>query len=300
MVESAPEPARREKLPTSLPTALLARLRALALPAHFPPPGKALLLGLALAISFSWALSSGDSRSASNESQLIQQLLSEQRRLEEQVRSLQARASDVTSINISAPAHVDNSPITERTLALDGSERDDPFFGPKDSQTIMMVFSDFQCKLCRDFNLQTLPRIRAEFADTAQLKVIYRDFPLANNSHAQEAAIFASCAGEQGSYWKAFDVLKAHPDEIASGKLTSLIKLLPSLNQDTMNQCLRSVRYEKEISLDQAQGIALGAKGAPSMFIGKLGADRFYHGVFVRGAQPYPVIQEQIAGVLKR
>lgn len=293
----------KKKFTYTLPAFALSSLKLpTALQGPLPSPRKALIVGLVLAISFSWALSSGDSKSATNETQLIQHLMNEQRRLEEEVKRLEARSAPAAQpvAQTSANESINNFPITERVFALDGSEKDDPFLGPKDSPLLVMVFSDFQCKLCRDFNLQTLPRIRSDYAEKSLAKVIYRDYPLANNEHAREAATFAHCAGEQGSYWKAFDVLKSHPQEIESGKFNVLQKLLPNLNQNDMSLCLRSVRYEKEIDLDQAQGRALGAKGAPSMFIGKLAADRSYHGVFVRGAQPYPVIQQEIERALKR
>lgn len=262
-------------------------------PRNFPSPKKALLVALTLVIGFSWALSSGDSRSASNDSHLIQQLLTEQRRLQEEIIALKG-GNETSSPSHTAIEDFENSPITQKLLALDGSERDDPFLGPKDSPLLVMIFSDFQCKLCRDFHLQTLPRLRAEWADTNKAKIIYRDFPLVNNKHAREAARFASCAGEQGSYWKAFDVLKAHAEEIDLGKVDSLVRFLPQLNAQTMNECMRSVRYEREITLDLAQGQSLGAKGAPSVFVGKLSEDRFYHGVLIRGAQPYPVIAQEL------
>lgn len=61
-----------------------------------------------------------------------------------------------TTAALAAPASAveaeisdDKEVISKRRFLPDGSERDDPFYGEKGSSLLIMVFSDFQCRMCR-------------------------------------------------------------------------------------------------------------------------------------------------------
>src|ERR1700709_978751 len=60
-------------------------------------------------------------------------------------------------------------------------------------------FGDFQCPPC-SLVAVTLSQLEAEFG--SQLRVIFRNFPLAMHIHAEEAARAAEAAGLQGKFWE--------------------------------------------------------------------------------------------------
>lgn len=188
--------------------------------------------------------------------------------------------------------------VSPQTFLSVGGENDDPFFGPKDSPLLIMVFSDFQCKNCRRFLSSTFSALKADFAETKKAKLVFRDFPLKGNTEARTAAAFAHCAGEQAAYWTAFDLLLAKPDLVDSGKFDQLASELKNINVKNLNKCLFTKRYEKEMDLDTDDAIRLGAKGAPGTFVGRKLADGTFKGQLIRGAQPYGVIAEAVKKLL--
>ncbi len=185
-------------------------------------------------------------------------------------------------------------PISPATFKPNDSYLDDPFLGLKDSEIIIMSFINYQCGPCRIFKKQTFPKLKKDFIDTKKVKFILRDFPLSTNKYSFSAAQLAHCAGEQGHYWEIFEALFNHEEEVDNGHLLPLLTNLADVNHEKAEHCFDSKRYVSEIKSDILDGKKLGAKGAPGFFIGKLNEKKQYEGVFIRGAQPYPVIRNQI------
>lgn len=187
--------------------------------------------------------------------------------------------------------------ISESNFTADGSHKNDPFLGPKDAEIVIMAFSDFQCRPCRQFFQVVFPKLKETFLDTNKVQFIFRDFPLETNTHAREAASLAHCAGEQGAYWKAHDALFSEIEAIDFGEFNKIIEKL-SIDAEKLNKCLKSGRYNKEIDGDIKEGVNLGAKGAPGFFLGKRSGEDKYEGIFIRGAQPYAVLRDLIERIV--
>jgi protein-disulfide isomerase len=234
------------------------------------------------------------------------------RSLRQEVRELAQLQYDIESLKtqmLSAPPAQDlpekiddNTPIFAQVLNSSGSHKDDPFLGPNDAEVVMMAFADFQCLPCMAFLVHALPEIKKEFIETKRLKFIYRDFLLSSKTYSKQAATLAHCAGEQGSYWDMFDELFKNQDLVDQGDFVAIAGKLEGLNKEKLFQCAKSTRYDRELMLDQEEARQLGARGAPSFFIARKSnnssEDEKYTGIFIRGAQPYPVVREQILRVL--
>ena len=95
-----------------------------------------------------------------------------------------------------------------------------------------------------------------------------------------------------------YDLLYTRPEQVDSGKLDDLARMLRSVDKPALKRCRDSLRYEKELDRDLVEGRSLGAGGAPGTFIGrKVKSD--FRGVFIRGAQPFEVIEHELASILK-
>ena len=197
-----------------------------------------------------------------------------------------------------AMIHSQSSPIVPASYPSDSSDKDDPFIGNKNSPVIVVHFSDYQCSPCRDFVKDTLPLMRREFIDTNKVLFIFRDYPLSANQHSLEAATLAQCAGELGGYWKMFEALFSQRASLDQGDLDSIIATVPELAPEKLDKCLKSSRSQKEVRLDVLDAEQIGAKGAPGTFVGRKDEQGNYQGVFIRGAQPYPVFRKYIATAL--
>lgn len=184
------------------------------------------------------------------------------------------------------------------SLISDGSEKDDPFYGPKDSENIIMIFTDLTCKLCSKFHQSIIPSLKQEFTDTNQVKLILRDSPIPGKVLSENLAILAHCAGEQGRYWETFNLISQKAEDLNQKNLASFVKTLPALDQNKISKCLESSRYINEIKKDVANASELGLTGVPSTFVAKLLADGTYKGVLIKGAQPYGVIKNEVGKLL--
>lgn len=220
------------------------------------------------------------------------------RRLKYDVRSLEAEFAALR--NQLNKKHKVEEPIRNTSFTPDGSHLDDPFLGSKIAPVIMMAFGDFQCRPCRAFYHESLPQLKKEFVETNFVKFIYRDFPLDSHIHAAKAATLAHCAGEQGEYWQTFSILFDNPELVDAGDFDALRSKIKNVDSSKLNTCLTSFRYQTEIKRDVNEALALGAKGAPGFFIGVEEENGGLRGVFVRGAQPYPVLKAEISKLIAK
>jgi protein-disulfide isomerase len=237
----------------------------------------------------------------------LRQELRELAQLQYDIESLRTKVSKRAELTETMPAQSnegtdDKTAIFAQVLTSSGSHKDDPFLGPGDADVVLMAFGDFQCLPCMAFLNHALPEIKKEFIETKRLKFIYRDYPLASKKYSKKAAQIAHCAGEQGAYWRMFDALFKNQELLDQGDFKELVSKVENLDVAKLMKCAGSTRYERELLLDQEEARQLGARGAPSFFIARKSnnnsEDEKYTGIFIRGAQPYPVVREQILRIL--
>lgn len=81
----------------------------------------------------------------------------------------------------------------------------------KDKKNILVEYSDLQCPACKSFNGFIRQYIEASGSGntdiTKKVTFVYRHFPLAQHSHAEEAAYAAEAAGNQGKFFEYVNVL---------------------------------------------------------------------------------------------
>lgn len=249
--------------------------------------------------AFALLLAACRSQSTDDIREEISELKSEVRALKQLKYDLAAVQQDVAQLKQAGiPQHSGESAVLPVTAALDESSNDDPFLGNSGSSAVVMLFSDYQCNSCRKFYKESFSSLQTEFIDTNQVKFIFRDFPLSSNSQSRQAAIFASCAGEQGRYWEAFHLLYQQTDLVDAGNFSAAGARLGGLDNSRLLHCMEGKKYEIEIDRDIAEAKKLGAQGVPSFFIGQIGPNRTFQGVLVRGAQPYAVLKGEISKVL--
>jgi protein-disulfide isomerase len=73
--------------------------------------------------------------------------------------------------------------------------------GERGAPVKIEVFSDYQCPRCRDFYLETLKPLVAEYTKsnkTNKIYIVYHDFPLEMHRFARRAACFALAAARLG------------------------------------------------------------------------------------------------------
>jgi protein-disulfide isomerase len=164
---------------------------------------------------------------------------------------------------------------------LDASGKDDPSWGPTGAKVTMVEFGDFQCPYCQQWYKDVYGKIQANYGN--KIRFVFRDFPLSFHADALPAAVAANCAGEQGYYWDYFRLLYGNTT-LGSAVYQSYAQET-GLDLSKFNSCLKSGRFNKEITLDTQDGQRIGVTGVPAFFI---------NGRLISGLQPYEVFQQTI------
>jgi protein-disulfide isomerase len=113
--------------------------------------------------------------------------------------------------------------------------------GKADAPITIIEYASLTCPHCRDFDAQTLPKVKAAYIDTGKAKLIYRDFPL--DGLALRAAGLARCAPPE-RYFPMIDTLFQQQDNWSRAKdpMDALAKLgrLAGMSPDLIDACLKS------------------------------------------------------------
>jgi protein-disulfide isomerase len=99
----------------------------------------------------------------------------------------------------------------------------------KESGTVMApitleVYTDYQCPHCRAFYLETLPLLTSEFVKTGKVRLIHRDFPLAQFQYSKTAMHYANAAGQVGKFDAvALQLFETQPEWAQSGNVDGAV-----------------------------------------------------------------------------
>jgi len=143
------------------------------------------------------------------------------------------------------------------------STADQPSLGNAKAAVTIVAFTDFQCPSCAAIH-PALERVVRENAGTVRL--VARDFPLSQHTEAFKAAEAAEAAREQGKYWEYVQVLMQNQATLGVENLKSFASEL-GLDRARFDSALDSGRLAEMVQHDVEDGMKLGLKGAPSLFI---------------------------------
>lgn len=154
----------------------------------------------------------------------------------------------------------------------------DAYKGNPDAKVTVVEFLDFECPACRAVSAEFQPFFEAK---KDKIRLLYKNYPLdraCNPSIMQEmhanacfTAELARCAGEQGKYWQAAELMLSIPLDqkgpIFQAEILTDAKEKLSLDSEGMNECLRSHRQLEAIKEDMKLAEAVGIMGTPTFFV---------------------------------
>ncbi|NMJ77255.1 thioredoxin domain-containing protein [Nanohaloarchaea archaeon] len=198
---------------------------------------------------------------------------------------------------------------SQETDTVDMSKIDmegEPVLGQEDAPVTMVIYEDYQCPFCKRFETQTFPKIKSNYVDSGDVKVVWKDFPAPSLGHdwSEPAAAATECVYREGgneAFWnvnkKVFEKAKTltrGEDEFTTENIQSRIKEFASeegVSESAVQSCIENDNPMQEVNEDK-QGI-LGITsniGTPTAVV---------NGKKVVGAQPYPqfetVIEEELS-----
>jgi protein-disulfide isomerase len=154
--------------------------------------------------------------------------------------------------------------------------------GAASAPVTVYEMSDFQCPFCKRHVDQTFPTLLKEYVDTGKVRWVFINFPLVSiHPNAVPAAELAMCAGRQGKFWEAHDLIFRTQRVWAPLKdpgpfLATLVDSL-KLSKPKVLPCLEKGETRKEIETDADGAVRTGAQSTPSFYI---------EGGLMAGAQP--------------
>lgn len=169
-----------------------------------------------------------------------------------------------------------------------------PSLGPASAPIKVVVYSDFQCPNCKEFDQQVRANLPTAFP--TQVQLFFKDAPLVSlHPWAKQAAIAGQCVARvnPGAFWDYHDWVYANQDQITpenfSSKLSEFAKS-KSLDQMQLAHCVETSATAPEVDAEMAQARALGITATPTIFI---------NGRRMVGNVPWQTIQAVINGELE-
>lgn len=164
------------------------------------------------------------------------------------------------------------------TVAWDQIPADGRVLGDPDAPVSFVVYSDFQCPFCKQFDEQDLPKVINNFVTEGNVKVEWRPMPIisqqpldAPENESVQAAEAALCAADQNRFWPYSEALYAaqgaENSGIFSDEMLKQTAVDTGLDPDTFNECLDSGSKQDEVVQIRQEGTDSGVQGTPTFLI---------------------------------
>ena len=144
-------------------------------------------------------------------------------------------------------------------IPIDGA----PVKGSANARITLVEFSDFQCPYCAAA-VHHIDEILAKHP--ADVRLVFKQFPLDIHSQAELAAEAALAAHAQGKFWPMHDKLYANFRDLSQDKIMQWAKEI-GLDMARFTADLKSGKYKPVVAKELAQGEQAGVSGTPTLFV---------------------------------
>jgi len=162
---------------------------------------------------------------------------------------------------------------------------DGPSKGPLDAPVTILEFSDFQCPFCKQAAVALKPLLES-YGENVRL--IFKQMPLAIHADAFKAAQASVCAEEQGKFWELHDRLFRSTDLSESALNVYALEL--GLKIPEFTSCLSSEDSAVVVRKDMQEANRVDIQGTPTFFV---------NGRIVRGFKNVAEFKSMIDQALK-
>jgi protein-disulfide isomerase len=138
-----------------------------------------------------------------------------------------------------------------------------PVLGPNNAAITLVEFSDFQCPFCFEGTAQLHSLLKMY---PAQLRLIFKQYPLDTHSQAALAAAASVAAHRQGKFWQLHDAMFEKRQDLSRPSLLAMAKRV-GLDIPRFTADLDSAEVRSVVDRDRADGDRAGVEGTPTLFI---------------------------------
>lgn len=137
--------------------------------------------------------------------------------------------------------------------------------GPEDAPVVLVVYSDYRCSFCRDFD-RKLRAMRNRYPE--HLAVVVKSFVVLNTSRDVQLFLGAECAKEQGVF-EAFHsaALEMRGSHFGPAHWRTVADSVGVPDIEEFSSCVLSARYADKLQRDYAEGISFGVQGVPTSIV---------------------------------
>jgi protein-disulfide isomerase len=138
-----------------------------------------------------------------------------------------------------------------------------PAHGGKRPKVTLVEWADFECPYCARLN-DTIEAVAKAHPD--DLRVVYKQYPLANHPHGHIAAEASLAAKAQGKFWEMQHLIFTHQSALDRAALIGYAQQL-GLDVARFTRELDGGAWKKAADDEAAEGQKLGVVGTPSFFV---------------------------------
>jgi protein-disulfide isomerase len=137
----------------------------------------------------------------------------------------------------------------------------DHVLGNPDAKYTIIEYTDLQCPYCARLH-EAISAVMKQ----ADLRLVFRHFPLSSHPFARKAAEASECAGEQGKFWEYIDALfalKGNMTDPTFGKLAQDLKL----DTHSFGLCLNSGKFAAVVAAQRDEGVKKKIRVTPTFWL---------------------------------
>ena len=150
---------------------------------------------------------------------------------------------------------------------------DSPQLGDPDAPITLVVFADYNCPHCRNFD----PRISEIARADANVRLVYKFFPLdgtCNRSIPRDrrstscaAAAAAYAAHQEGKFWEYSETLFANFQRYGPNRLVEYAAHVGMSDPERVRTALDDRTVRAKIDADVSEALAAGLRATPTMYV---------------------------------
>lgn len=163
--------------------------------------------------------------------------------------------------------------IVPRLGATEAAELDvagQPVLGAAAAPVTMVVFEDFRCPGCQNFELNVMPGIRRDYVDGGRVQVVYMNLPVLGPASDHVARI-GECVFRQSNdaFWEMKTPLYRAQAELGDGRraLELALTYAPGIDAAQVDACMADPSSLDAVRADAATAAALGLRSTPSVVV---------------------------------
>lgn len=154
------------------------------------------------------------------------------------------------------------------------------------------LYTDYECPACRQFYLDVLPTLNADFVATGKAHLLHRDFPLQQHQFSRIATKYANAAGQIGKYDVVANQIFQTQDQWAqNGNVDAVVaKVLSPADMAKVRELVKNdTHLDDSVTKDVAMGNQDHLSQTPTIVI-------VYKGKrdVIGGAPPYSILKQYL------